>query len=246
VLKKASELVLERNFFYYKYTRQINIVNLLYFIVLLLLIGFYIYYKNTISAKPVYFPTTPAGIVIDSPPLSFNHLSLKYQAQFVDPKSDFIYNMPEPRITFTKLQELGDDGLIIYWVSQALLKLFDYDYVHYRTSIQNMRKYFNVRSYNEFLQALYNSRTIVAVKTRSAVVIPSLVDTPKITQVRLISGRVAWDIEAVLLIKYDSLDQEALLQRIKAKLTIARFPTYVSPFYGLAIAWSNFSDYDGE
>ena len=217
----------------------------MYFMVLCLLLGFYIYYTRTVSDAPIYFPTTPAGVVIDSPPLDFNHLSLQYQQQFVDSKTDYIPAMPEPKITFTQLQALGDDGLVIYWVTQALLSLFDYDYIHYRRSIQNMRKYFNARSYNEFLQALNNSRTIVAVKTRGAVVIPSIVDTPKITQVRLISGRVAWDIEAVLLIKYDSLTQEPLLQRIKAVLTIARFPTYVSPFYGLAIVRSNFSDYNG-
>lgn len=244
--KKASELVLERNFFYYKYARQINMINLLYLIVLFLLIGFYVYYSRTISSKPVYFATTPAGVIINNPPLAFNHLSLEYQAQFVDQKTDYIYNMPEPKISFTKLQTLGDDGLVIHWVNQALLALFDYDYVHYRRSIQSMRKYFNTRSYNEFLQALNNSRTILAVKARSAVVIPSIVDTPKITQVRLISGRVAWDVEAIILIKYDSLTQEPLLQRIKAVLTIARFPTYVTPFYGLAIVRSNFSDYNGE
>jgi hypothetical protein len=246
VAKKASELVLERNLFYYKYTKQLNMVNLLSALILCLLIGFYIYYTSTVSERPAYFPTTPAGLVIYNPPLSLNHLSLEQQSQFVDPKTDYIIGMPEPRITFTKLQQAGDDALIIYWVSLALKGLFDYDYVHYRHSIQNMRKYFSNNGYNDFMQALFNSRSLLAVKARGAVVIPKIVQGPKITQVKLVADRVVWDIEAMVELTYDSLTEQPLVQRMKAMLTIARFPTYVSPFYGLAIVRSNFSDYDGE
>ena len=89
---------------------------------------------------PKYLPTTPDGRLIDMPPVSENHLLLSKQK--VSPSTGIIEGMPQPTILFSELQWGGEDALVLYWTYNAVSEMFDYDYIHYRSVIQKVSKYF--------------------------------------------------------------------------------------------------------
>ncbi len=238
------ELVILRNDFYYRYIKLLRSINIFGLVLFAALLGFYIYVAHTENPPPIYVPTTPDGRVIYSPAIDFNHLDLQIQQKYVDPKTDLIYGMPQPKKTFTELAKLGNDALVIHWASNAILKLFDYDYIHYRQSIQNMRPYFNQNAYTKFIEAMYESRAIEPVKARSAILVPKLIKEPVIKKTSMMFGHLVWEIVAVIELNYQSAGFPDLIETLEVNALIARYPTYVAPFYGLLFVKTNFKQVD--
>lgn len=236
---KSVTLVLSRNEFYLKTYRAVGGVVILLSLITILLIGFAFYQVKTLNNNPRYFPTTPDGRLIEMPPLDINHLRLD-QLQ-INPASGVIEGMPPPVRTLAQLEPEGENALIKYWAYLAVLDMFDYDYVHYRTEVQDASKYFTPNGFERFKMALISSRNLETVKLRSAVVVPEITGPVKILGTKMVSDRFAWDLEVPLKLTYESTATSTpLVQTLLAKLSIARVSTLKSPFYGLAIYKLNF------
>ncbi len=237
--KRVAELIILRNEFYLRSYDQIKKVTLVLALISILLIYFAIRQHERLKPTPRYFPTTPDGRLIAMPPVDINHLLLKDQK--INPETGVIIGMPQPIKTYAELEPAGENALVLYWTYMAVRDMFDYDYVHYRASIQESSKYFTALGHNRFIEALVSSKNLEAVKARSAVVIPEIVGDIKLKNTYMVEGHYAWDLEVPLRLTYASLAvKQPLVQNLLAKLSVARVSTLQSPFYGLAIYRLNF------
>ena len=150
--------------------------------------------------------------------------------------------MPEPALPYRDLEPLGENALVLYWASLAVMAMFDYDYVHYRKAIQDVRKYFTAPGHDRFITALLDSKNLETVKSRSAVLIPEITGKIELTKTYYFYGHYVWDVKVPLKLLFDSARNEDSLELLMdADLSIARISTLKSPFYGLAIFKVNFS-----
>jgi len=237
---KPYELINVRNIHYQKQINHLNRVLNLLLIVTIALLSFTVYQKHTLTTRPYYIPTTPDGRVVLSPALNINHLELSKVKSLVDPKTDYIQDMPAPAKKFSEISAMGESGLIKYWVELAMRAIFEYDYIHYRKAIQKSRSFFSENGYSSFIIALNNSRNLETVKARQAIVYPKIGEI-KIKSQTLQQGRLTWKIKVPLEIYYESKNlEEPLVQKLIGDISIARVSTVENPFYGLTIYKINF------
>lgn len=237
----AAELVLLRNEFYARCYKQIKQIVLILILICALLIGFYIHQRKILTPMPRYFPTTPDGRLIYNPPVDINHLILSEQT--VDPNTGIIVGMPQPTKLYSELQPYGQDALVLYWAFTAVNEMFDYDYVHYRSVIQEASKYFTSQGHQNFIDALISSKNLETVKARSAVVIPKVIGEIELVGTTMADGHYAWNVKIPIQLTYESvMDKAPIVQRLAANMSIGRVSTLISPFYGLSIYRLNFEE----
>ncbi len=237
----AQELIVLRNEFYLRSYGQIKIIIVILSLMCALLIGFSFRQKEVLKAMPKYFPTTPDGQLINTPPVSENHLLLSNQK--VSPTTGIIEGMPQPTILFSELQADGENALVLYWAYIAVSEMFNYDYIHYRSVIQGVSKYFTAVGHQRFIAALINSKNLETVKARSAVVIPEVIGKVQLIGTGMVEGHYFWELQVPVQLTYASvMDKQPIVQQLIAKMSIARVSTLLSPFYGLAIFRLNFEE----
>ncbi len=235
---KPAELLEVRNEFYARSFAQIKVLISVLILILTLLVGFMWYQNRAIFVSPKYFPTTPDGRLILSPPFNENHLLLSKQEITA---SGVIVGMPAPTKNYYELEPLGENALVIYWTQLAVEQMFNYDYVHYRATIEMVRKYFTAEGHANFVKALVDSKNLETVTARSAVVVPSITDEIKIVKTYVYADHYAWDLEVPLRLTYEStMDAEPLVQNLLARMSIGRVTTLRLPFYGISIFNLNF------
>lgn len=84
------------------------------------------------------------------------------------------------------------------WVIEALESANSFDFVNYRTQLQNSQKYFSDYAWSEYMKGLTASLNLVAMLERKEVWISKVVGTPTIQNAGAIKGEYAWRIELIL------------------------------------------------
>lgn len=121
------------------------------------------------------------------------------------------------------------DTEVITWAEKLLLMVYDFDYVNYRQSLQNLRTYFTPKGHGEYLAALDFSTNIEAVKNNKQVVSAEINGPAKIIQKGLNAGFYFWQIKIPLLIRYENAVGKLFLQRVTANLLVVRASTLTYP-----------------
>lgn len=230
--------ILARNEFYQKNYRRIVIINLFLFLVICLLVGF-LYYQNNGFAIPKYFPTTSDGIAINSPPNDVNHLTLDklhFNAEGV------LVECPEIHASNLDLQatDSNEHAIINFWVTKAIISIFELDFVNFRVVLQDVRQYFTAKGYEKFSDALRDSKNLDSIKKGKRVAYAVLNGKVIVTEVGIIEEHMVWNASVPVVVTYESDKEEILTQTLLAEVKIARVSTLQSPFYGLAIYQINF------
>jgi hypothetical protein len=190
--------------------------------------GFF-HYQKKITSGSRYFPTTPDGILIDMPPLNVHHLKLKNL--LVDNRGFLI---DYPKINIKELKHNDNNAIVKYWVKNVVLAMFDYDYINYRRTLQDLRNYFTPGAHEKFIRALEQSKNLQTIKDSKRVVRAQIVGEPEIKTEGVASGRYAWQIFIPVDIYYENVTDEPLIQKVIAKLWVLRVSTIQSPFFGLS------------
>lgn len=228
MLKQGLELVIARNNFYCKNYRS-SVVNFLLLLMSIIVFCAYIYFMHITIVYARYFPTNPAGEYIFMPPLSENHLQLDNYNFSADGTL-----LEYPSINIRDLNLDSSDPLVGYWAKQAIVALYDYDYVNYRGALQGVRDYFTLNGHAEFLVALNFSRNLEAVKNNAQIVQAKITGDPVISS-GIYGDTFAWQVEFPVDVIYENALDKPLIQKVVASLLIVRETTLRSPFFGLAI-----------
>jgi len=207
--------------------------NILVILLLGLVIGFFKYQKNVTSGSR-YFPTTADGVLIDMPPLNVNHLKL---SKLLTDNKGFLID--QPKINVNTLGTDRDNALILYWTKKIVLKMFDYDYINYRRTLQDLRNYFAPGTHELFMKALNDSKNLESIKASKRVVRADIVGDAVVKKFGLIDNRYAWQIFIPVDIFYENITDEPLTEKLIAKIWVMRTNTLQSPFFGLSVIYVN-------
>ncbi|HEX2548505.1 MAG TPA: DotI/IcmL family type IV secretion protein [Gammaproteobacteria bacterium] len=84
------------------------------------------------------------------------------------------------------------------WVVEAIESANSFDYVNYRSQLQDSQKYFSDFAWMEYMKSLTASLNLTAMKERREVWISKVIATPTIINAGAIRGEYAWRVELTL------------------------------------------------
>lgn len=155
-------------------------------------------------------------------------------------------NKPKPQYFATthdgkliKLLPLNQPNLttnaLLQWAVEAATAAYTFNFVDYRKRLQDVRIYFTKLGYQNFLQALTDSRNLEAVKSKKLVVSAVPTGAPVVLREGVTSsGFYAWQVQFPMLLTYQSAS-DLINQNIMVTMLITRVPTLESA-KGIGIA----------
>lgn len=124
-------------------------------------------------------------------------------------------------------QPYQNSGAVLGWASEAIMKTFSMDFVHYRRSLNESREYFTEDGWNGFLQAMQDSGVGPSMKEQKQVVSATPTDAAVIVGQGELRGSYTWKIKQPFLITF-STNTESRSQKVVVSLTVLRVPTTVN------------------
>lgn len=118
--------------------------------------------------------------------------------------------------------ESSTEPEVVAWAEKVAKSVFDFDYVNYRQSLQDLRQYFTAKGHAEYLAALEASTNMEAVKTNRQVVSAEINGQTEIFKKGLESGFFVWQLTVPLLITYENSAGKLLRQNVQATMVIVR------------------------
>src|SRR3990167_2998465 len=88
------------------------------------------------------------------------------------------------------------------WVIEVVQSALSYDFVNYRSELQQAQKYFTSYGWQQYMDALNASNNLVALTSRKMVVMAQVVETPKIITEGQLSDSYAWKFQMPVLVTY--------------------------------------------
>jgi intracellular multiplication protein IcmL len=126
------------------------------------------------------------------------------------------------------------DEEVLSWASKVAILVYDFDYVNYRQSLQNLRTYFTQTGHAEYLKALAFSTNVAAVKQNKQVVSAEVNGTPFVKNKGVKNGFFFWEVMVPLLISYENSSGKIFQQNVHATMVIVRGSTLEFP-QGLSV-----------
>ncbi|MFI4954507.1 MAG: type IVB secretion system apparatus protein IcmL/DotI [Gammaproteobacteria bacterium] len=124
---------------------------------------------------------------------------------------------------------------LLSWASQAAIAAYSFNFLDYRSNLQNARKYFTPEGFDNFVKALDDSGNLQAVIQKRLVVKPVITDVPIIVKEGMIGGiRYGWRLQIPMLIQYVSASDK-IEQPVLVTLLVVRVSTLDSS-EGIAIS----------
>lgn len=121
------------------------------------------------------------------------------------------------------------DQEVLQWVSMAVRKMFEIDFVHWQDQLQQVSNYFTPSGWNYFIKALKASDNLNTVRKLKMVASSKVTGAPQITQKAVISGRYAWKIQVPLLVSYQNSSRSPITQTMDVTLVVLRVPVQTDP-----------------
>lgn len=88
------------------------------------------------------------------------------------------------------------------WAQDAVEAAFSYDYINFRSQLQNAQKYFTDYGWTKYMSALTLSGNIRALTARKQIVLAQVIEQPKILAAGILGGAYAWKFQMPLLVTY--------------------------------------------
>lgn len=120
------------------------------------------------------------------------------------------------------------DNALLSWASEALISLYSYDFLHYKKTFQENKKYFTSRGWRSFMDELERTKTLSTVKDKKLIVSAVLNGAPIVSNRYLLGGRYTWEVQVPFQVTYQGT--ETFSQDLRADLKIQRVSTLDNPF----------------
>jgi intracellular multiplication protein IcmL len=142
------------------------------------------------------------------------------------------YFATDPQGRITKLQPLSQPVIsqeaILSWANQAIVKAYTYNFVNYRSQLQELSDSFTPEGWEQFQNALTKTRNLQTVIAQQLVATAVATGAPVIEDQRVIAGRYSWKIAMPVLVKYQSSNKN-YSQSLTVRVIIQRVPVYTNP-----------------
>jgi len=155
-----------------------------------------------------------------------------------------IMNRPEPRYFATTAdgrimplyplsEAMLSPGELLQWAHGASISAYTYNFVNYRSAMQNLQNQFTPKGWKYYEAALKTSRNLELVIAKKLVVSAVATGTPVILDQAVIDGRYSWKVQIPLLVSYQSPNEQTQ-KPVIIMMIISRVPTVDKP-KGIAI-----------
>jgi intracellular multiplication protein IcmL len=91
---------------------------------------------------------------------------------------------------------------VIDWTIEAVRAAYSYDYINYRSQLQNSQKYFTNYGWRTYMQALSASNNLLALTTRKQIILANVIEKPELEIGGILNGAYAWKFNMPVLITY--------------------------------------------
>lgn len=121
------------------------------------------------------------------------------------------------------------DQEVLQWVSVAVRRMYEIDFIHWRDQLQQISNYFTPSGWNYFSSALKKSDNLNTVTSLKMVASAKITGAPKITQKAIVGGRYAWKVQVPLMVSYQSAAHSPITQELAVTMVILRVPVTEDP-----------------
>jgi intracellular multiplication protein IcmL len=136
-----------------------------------------------------------------------------------------------------KLQPLSEpaisNSVLLQWAVDAATATYSYDFVNYRSSLQNVQNRFTPDGWSSFESALKGTRILETVVSKKLIVSAVATGAPVIEEQGMLDRSYAWKVNLPLLVTYQS-STELTRQPLVVTMIISRVPIVNYPD-GIAI-----------
>lgn len=123
---------------------------------------------------------------------------------------------------------------VMSWAEKVAILVYDFDYLNYRQSLQDLRQYFTQNGHADYLKALAFSTNLEAVKKNKQVVSGEVNGKSTVVKEGVQNGTYYWVLNLPLLISYENSQGKIYRQNVKATMTVVRASTLEYP-QGLSV-----------
>lgn len=88
------------------------------------------------------------------------------------------------------------------WTVKAVQVAMSYNYVAYRSNLQNSQKYFTSYGWSNFMKALIASNNLPALTSKKLIITAQVTDKPKLITQGILGGAYAWKFEMPVLVTF--------------------------------------------
>jgi len=122
-----------------------------------------------------------------------------------------------------------DDNTVLAMVKETVAGTFAYDFLNYRSSLQNMRSHFTPDGYQNFIDALEKSENLRTVLEKKFAVAPIFEGEPQILQQQILpaTNTYAWRVQVPITLNYVS-SQEQKRQPVLVTAVVTRVSSLIS------------------
>jgi intracellular multiplication protein IcmL len=129
------------------------------------------------------------------------------------------------------------DQEILQWVSVAVRRMYELDFLHWRDQLQRIQNYFTPKGWQDWSAALKSSDNLNTISKLKMVSSGDITGAPTITQKAIIGGHYAWKVQVPVKVSYESSSRAPITQTYNITLIVLRQPVQSTP---ARIAINNF------
>ncbi len=93
-------------------------------------------------------------------------------------------------------------GEVSTWTVNAVQAAYSYDFMNYRSQLQNAQKYFTDYGWRQYMKGLQSSGNLLALNDHKMIVIAKAVAPPRLLIQGILGGHYAWKFEIPVLVNY--------------------------------------------
>lgn len=123
------------------------------------------------------------------------------------------------------------------WTIDAIQKAFSFDFINYRSQLQNAQRYFRDYGWRNYMDQLKLSNNLVALDTRKMVFLAQVIGQPKLVTQGILAGAYAWKFDMSVLVTYmlpPYDDKSSYTNPLQVSVVVQRAPILQS-YKGLGI-----------
>ena len=155
-----------------------------------------------------------AGLVAVLAYMIFFPGQTKYYATTTSGQVVPLHSLSEPVLT---------NSYIVQWSSIATRKVFNFDFVHYRSQIQSVHSYFTPSGWAKFQQALKQSKLLQTVINQKVMMTAVVSNSPVVLARQIVHGRYTWRVQMPVLVTFQSASEHQQLKLI-VTMNVQRVP----------------------
>lgn len=130
-------------------------------------------------------------------------------------------------------QPVVSQSQLTSWVSSAIISVYSYDYLRYRSQLQSAQQYFSPDGWKEFTSSLRSSGNLITVAQQKLLLSAVPTGAAVITKSGLLNGVYTWQVQMPVLVTFQSAT-EVRSQSLLVNVQVSRVPIQNNP-QGIAV-----------